>query len=959
MGGGWRMRCPAFSGQSAYFADSWANVRCAFFVISDSGSGSDWGDLGGMFRRRAETRERRLDIQKRVSPRGAKKQHDRPMLDQSLSNGARIIVVPTGAPSPGSRGVVSLQLWVSAGAGAERIGEFGCAHLLEHMIFKPTDESTTDDLASLLEGLGGDVNAFTSHDETVYHATVPADDAGVAVKTLLGAVMDPKLDATLLAREREVVLEEIRQYEDDTSSYCSQELLSKLFSGHSYGRAVLGSELDVQGIDRRRLASFHRRNYRGGNLTLVVIGPVDSRAIFAQAKPRLSATPPLARAGRPELVESDPSLATSPSVRVECRDVAETHLRIGWQGPGALSPDAVALDVASVILGQGESSRLAIEVRRGRRLVADAYAGFVGNRRAGSFVISAECQSGDVLEACDAIFEQMERLGTRPMEREELERARTLLESSLVYRRETVQGRGHALGYCAALSPKPGNEVEQAFFRHLSAASPGGVRAVCAQWLRLSATAMHVIVPRDEVSATEARELRDQLKACLKDRMKQARTRTRAAGKRSGATAIGGDGIDRDKQGTWHARLPCGLRVVGREDSSVPIVAGWMVWDGGSRMETKASAGTSHLASALLTRGTKRQEGDELARELDGIAATIGGFCGQNSVGLQLEGLSQQLPLLLDRTLECVRTPRFCTDEFKEERRVALADIAAESDELGQVAYRAMLSQAYGAHPYGRDVRGSASQLRALTADALRRFWSRRYPIGSAVLALAGDFQFGEVVEQLRARLEDVSVGAPTAPTATSAPSAPKWPRRARETLLRREREQGHIVIGFPGLVIGDPRCATLDVLTAVLGGQAGRLFTRLREQEGLVYQVSCSSSEGICAGHVLFYAAASQEKVDAARCAIEQEIRRVVVSGIDRAELERAQKWLIGHYETGMQRRARVASRLAFGEVYGLGSHHYFLYPTGVKRVSVGQVRALAEDLFRPQQQVTSIVRC
>ena len=226
------------------------------------------------------------------------------------------------------------------------------------------------------------------------------------------------------------------------------------------------------------------------------------------------------------------------------------------------------------------------------------------------------------------------------------------------------------------------------------------------------------------------------------------------------------------------------------------------------------------------------------------------------------------------------------------------------------------------------------------------------------MLALSGDFDLDVVLAELDELLERHADAEVPEPMPAWPGGPPKWPSKPVERVLEREREQGQIVIGFPGLRLGEPEGAALDVLCSVLGGQAGRLFERLREREGLVYQVGASSSEHLDSGHVVFYAAASQDKLDAARAAIEREIARIIDEPIDAAELDRAKRWLIGQFESGLQRRSRVASRMVFGEVYGLGVNYYLRYPERVLAVERKDLLGLAKRLFNRRRQVTVTVR-
>lgn len=862
------------------------------------------------------------------------------------------MVLPTSRPGPGYRGVASVHLWVGAGAASERPHEHGCAHLLEHMAFKPFVDAQghTRDLAGAIERLGGDVNAFTSHDETVFHASVPADAVATTLDLLVDATLARELvsdaEAELLAREREVVIEEIRQYHDDPGSRSLQSLLADLHGEHAYGRPVLGSEAEVQSLTPAILRGWHRRHYRGAEVLLVVVGPVEVAAVQAQARRRLAG---LAKGERVERRREPKPLAAA-QVRVERADVQEAYLRIGWLGGTVLDARGVALDVAAVALGQGESSRLAVGVRRKAQLVSDVHASYFGGVVGGAFLIAAQADPAQAEPAIHALLDEVDALARAPLEPDELGRARALLQSSLVYRRETVQGQAHALGYYATASGRLGAEDD--YFRELAGLDGERVRSICAEFLRRDRLALTLLVPRDRVDARAARSLakrlRERCSATPTDEPRAGERRARRRGRRL---------AKRDAAGTWHARLESGLRVVARTDASVPVVGGWLVWPGGLRLESAREGGIASLTGMLLNRGSARRAGDELAREIEGLAAVLDGFAGHDSLGLQFECLTEHLPTLLARTLECALEPSFAARELDEARRVTLADLEAELDDPGHLAYRTMLAVLYGKHPHGRDLRGTPDSLLALDRDAVERHFRRHYPLDRAIVALAGDLELDAVLERLDALVR----AAPTPiPAGRPAPrlAAPRWPKRPQLRVLEREREQGQIVLGFPGLAIADPRTPTLDVLCTVLGGQAGRLFERLREREGLVYQVGASAGEHLDGGHVVVFAAASQDKLDAARAAIEAELARMVETPITDHELVGAKQWLIGQFESGMQRRGRVASRLVFGEAYGLGANHHLRYPARVSAVRAAQVQALARELFDRRRQVTSLVR-
>lgn len=859
------------------------------------------------------------------------------LVDLRLDNGARVIVQRVDARGAGA-GAAAVHLWIGAGTSAERADEHGCAHLLEHMLFKRTGpighgrKARRYDLATGLEDLGGDVNAFTSHDETVVHATVPATQAAAAIAVIGAAALSPALDPEELSREREVVVEEIKQYDDEPGQRVFHHIMRRVHGTHSYGRPVLGLAREVRGHTAARLRAYHRRAYAGSRVTLIVVGSVDVAAVVRAGKAALAGLPRATRL----TAEPPPRLAHKPRVQIHRSDVQEVSLMLGWSTAAAGTPDACAFDVAAVVLGHGEASRLVRETRRGAQVVSEVQCASETLRRAGTMLISAHTTGPQVVEATAAILAQVERMRVEPISADELARARAILESDQVYRQETVQGRSHALGYFATAFGDLARE--KAYYAELAGLTPERVRTACA------ALATHRVSAVFELpAATTTAAMETKLAKLFAVTAPKKQPSKRAAK------------IQPDRHGVVSVDLPGGLRVRARVDASIPMAAGWLVWSGGQGREPLALAGAAAATASLLTRGNARFTGDAISRTVDGLAAGLDGFAGRNSLGMHFECLARDVPQILDLALECGKTPQFLPGELSEERRVAVQELAAEADDLGQLAIRAMLGELHGDHPLSRPLRGTTAGLRALTGARLQELWRADYPLSRAVLGLVGDFDLPAVL----ARLAEMNQGTGCkSHVAKARPRKPAADRGPRERVIYKQREQAHMAIGFPGLVLGDPREPVMDVLSAILGGQSGRLFTALRERQGLVYDVSVSAAGTHDAGHVVVHASTSQDKLPRARAAIAEELARAVAEPPTADELARARAWLIGQHEIGQQRRSRVASQLAFAAAYGLPHARHFEYPARIAGISAAEVWGLAKTLLVPERQAVGLVR-
>ncbi len=175
--------------------------------------------------------------------------------------------------------VANLQIWAKVGAADERPGEEGLAHFHEHMLFKGTARRGVGEIAGDVEGAGGRINAYTSFDVTVYHATLPSDQLAVGVDVLADAVLHSSFDPDEIAREIEVVLEEIRRSEDSPGHVLGNALFETCYEQHPYRAPILGTAESVASFDRARVRAFFERWYTPEHLSFVAAGDFDGAAV--------------------------------------------------------------------------------------------------------------------------------------------------------------------------------------------------------------------------------------------------------------------------------------------------------------------------------------------------------------------------------------------------------------------------------------------------------------------------------------------------------------------------------------------------------------------------------------------------------------------------------------------------------------------------------------------------------
>ena len=355
-----------------------------------------------------------------------------------LPNGVRVIIQEFRSSE-----VVAVQLWVRAGGRDEAALELGLAHYLEHMLFKGTSTRPRGFVDRDVEGVGGRMNAGTSHDYTFYHAVLPAPRAVATIEMLADISVNSILDETELELEKKVVLEEMRLSEDSPRRYLARQLYGEVFGSHPYGRPVLGTADIIQKLTRDTLMAFYRRHYVPESFALVVVGPVNPTETLRAAERTLGRLP---RSGFHRLPGSAPASLTPKRVDVP-RPGALAYLGMGWLGPRLDHADTPAVDLLVSILGQSRSSRLPQSLRERLALVNSVGSDYTALEAGGVIMVTAQLEPPNLARAEAEILRVVQRLREHGVTDAELRRAITRAEAEHAFRSETAEGRAHLLGY--------------------------------------------------------------------------------------------------------------------------------------------------------------------------------------------------------------------------------------------------------------------------------------------------------------------------------------------------------------------------------------------------------------------------------------------------------------------------------------------------------------------------------
>ena len=366
----------------------------------------------------------------------------------TLANGLRVV----SADMPGLE-TAAVGVWVNAGARCEPVELNGISHLLEHMAFKGTRRRSALAIAEEIESVGGHLNAYTSREQTAYIARVMKEDVPLAVDLLADILQHTTMPEDELAREREVVIQEIAQVHDTPDDVVFDLFQETAYPDQPLGRSILGTAESVGGFSREALMRYMGEHYCADRMVVVAAGRVDHESFVASVEEAFDALP------RRSPPPAEPAAYRGGELRRE-RDLEQVHLIIGFNGVPYDDPAFFAEQVMSTALGGGMSSRLFQEVREKRGLAYSVFSFATSYVDSGLFGVYAGAGADHLGELVPVICDEVAKIA-RAVGDDELDRARAQIKASLLMSLESPSARCEQIARHMLIfgRPLPPNEI--------------------------------------------------------------------------------------------------------------------------------------------------------------------------------------------------------------------------------------------------------------------------------------------------------------------------------------------------------------------------------------------------------------------------------------------------------------------------------------------------------------------
>lgn len=809
--------------------------------------------------------------------------------------------------------VSSVQLWVKTGSihEGENLGS-GLSHFLEHMLFKGTEKRAAKEISSEIQSNGGNINAYTTFDRTVYYIDIPSDSTAVALDILSDAVFHSRLPAEEVEKERDVILREIDMYLDDPQSQLSQSLFETAFREHPYRAPVIGYRDVFESVTREELFHYYKTRYVPNNTVLVIAGDWNATDCRKEVERLFGALP--RRKIAPVFIPPEPEQLAFRENRI-FGDVHVTQTGLGFKIPGLAHPDSPALKILASLLGHGSSSILWKSLRDQERVVHDIDVSTWNPGTQGLFLISFLTDPENRDKAIGAVWKELERVMERGIPPAMLQKTIRQALVGEVNVRKTVQGQAGRLG--AAEVVIGDLDYPRLYLKQLAAVTPDDLQRVCRQYLR-----------RDKLTAVSLNPESSRPPAPVEQK------ELRPEGHCECVT------------------LPSQTTLVLQPDHRLPSVHLRAILRGGPLYETAEARGATSLLATLLTKDTEKRSKEEVAEAIESAGGSFNDFSGNNTFGLSVEVLPDDLDLAVDLLGEALLRPAFLADTFEREKEAEIASLKEDLDEIVDFGRKCLRARFFGDHPFGIEPTGTLESLSALRIKDVRALYEATVCSENLILSVAGDFDPVEMRRRLEGILRDL-------PSRKFVPKkvpfdSPTNPGDYQESMARK---QAVVFEAFPDLGITDPCYPVGEVTDELFSGMSSLLFERIRDDLGLAYFVGSNRITGFDTGLFYFYAGTNPATVEAVKKEIAREIERVQGGGVTEEELGRCKRRLKARKRMGLQTFGARAMDAGLNYLFGLPVADRKAYEDRIDAVTLADLQRFAREQFQAEKRVALVV--
>jgi zinc protease len=834
----------------------------------------------------------------------------KPVHRKTLDNGLTILV-----HEDSSSQVSSVQMWVRTGSIHEgSLLGAGVSHYLEHMLFKGTEKRNGKQISREVQSLGGTINAYTTFDRTVYYIDLPSEHTRGAIDILADVCFNSTLPSGEVDKERDVILREIDMGLDDPDQQLGRALFETAYRTHPYKYPIIGYKDIFKTITRDELMDYYRKRYVPNNVVLVVTGDVRAKDVF-QAASEIMGDAPRSRL-ESVYIPTEPT-ALAKREQILTGDVNISRIGLGFSIPGLHHKDAAGLSLLAAILGNGDSSILWNRLRQETGIVHHVDVSVWNPGNSGLLWVSMIVDPENRAAALEAFWQEIGHLKQILIDQLLILKAQRQAMVSEINNRKTMSGQAARIG---AAEVVVGNmDYPRIFLERIQKVTSEDLQRLLETYLVEDRLTQITFDPKNELADESKSEVLDTHNHQFDER-----------------------------------ELEGGSRLLFQQSENFPKVHIRVVFKGGALWEKPDQRGITSLAATLLSKDTESNSALEVATKIESVGGTFSEFSGNNTFGLSLEVLPQDIDIALELLEQSLLHLKLNTSTFEVERDGQVAQVKEGLDDIVEFGIRELREKFFGEIAYSVSSDGRIEDLEKLSLEDVQSYLTSLATAGNCVIAVSGLFDRAVLepkLERLLDRLPRRDLPDRTVTLDT--------PAQVGKEEVFMDRQQAVVFQAYPCVgVCQDDLMLIASLIDELFSGMSSQLFERVRDDLGLAYYVGSSRVIGMDTGMLFLYGGTQPSTAQTVLDEMTAEVERIQSGKVGSDEFERTKIRLKAQRRMSMQTIGARAMQAALNVTYGLPVNDWMNFDEKLDRISIKDLAEFATKYFSVDKRFELIVR-
>ena len=812
--------------------------------------------------------------------------------------------------------IVTIDTWIKTGSINENDKNNGVAHFLEHLFFKGTTKHPTGEFDRILESKGAQTNAATSKDFTHYYITLPSKYFETAIDLHADMLMNPLIPRKELEKERKVVIEEIAKTNDNPESKLYENMVQSFYINHPYKRKVIGKKEIIENISREEIFNFYNSWYNPSNMITVVVGDIDTTQALDLIKKNFNR--PEAKNCKNPKYKSDKNIEKQ--IEITAKDkVKNGYMLIGFRGvPQENRADSYALDVLATILGDGRTSKLYQAVKEQKQLAYSISAGHASMKDDSLVFVRANFTPENKDKVKKAIFDEITKVRNGNIDEQEISTAKNIIERDTFYARESTSNIANELGYTTLVYGDA--KYYDEYIDNIKKVTKADLIRVAKKYLNPNHAVISIMLPdtAPEENIKKISNVAHQKPVVIK----------------------------KEKNITQY-KLSNNLNLIINHNTLNDIVAMEIYAKGGNFIEKKAGTGT--ITASVMMKGTKKYSQIDLSQTMEQNGIKIVPANGSDYFSISVKTTKNDLPLTFDLLNEVVNNATLDKNEIERIKTEKIYAIQQNRDTPSSVAFEEFKTAIWANTPYGVTGKVMEKTIPTINKNDVEEFYNTVFYPENLVISINGNVNDEEIIKNI----EQIFCTKKYTNAKKFEYSNYKnkfLPLSATKNVKKeKDAEAAWILMGWLTDGVQNKKdIAALQVIDSILGGgMSSRLFSNLRGEQGLAYQVGSSFAANVNQGVFAVYIGTNPETALHSKNELLKQINLLKKEFVSDKELQEAKDKILGNFVLSQETNMEKAYTLGWFELSGRGFDYINEFPKLIECVTPTEVIRVANKYF------------